>query len=133
MTETEFEREFRERLDSGKVTPPGVRALNIRMQPLLGGDSNVRVDALAEFSFERIPNRVIKAVIELKSRLTPMALEGAIHQVIGYRNQLRKSSEFDDVYPMLAAPYISESVQRRCQEVGPAHRDGIEEGPGVSD
>ena len=74
MTETEFEREFRERLDSGKVTPPGVRALNIRMHPLFD-DSNVRVDALAEFSFERIPNRVIKAVIELKSRLTPMALE----------------------------------------------------------
>jgi hypothetical protein len=41
MTETEFEREFRERLDSGKVTPPGVRALNIRMHPLFD-DSNVR-------------------------------------------------------------------------------------------
>lgn len=122
MIESEFEREFRERLDSGKLTPPGVRALNIHMHPLID-DSNVRVDALAEFSFERIPNRVIKAVIELKSRLTPMALEGAIHQVIGYRNQLRKSSEFDDVYPMLAAPYISESVQRRCQEVGVGYID----------
>ena len=122
MTESEFERELTERLDSGKLTPPGVRALNIRMHPLFD-DSNVRVDALTEFSFERIPNRVIKAVIELKSRLTPMALEGAIHQVIGYRNQLRKRSEFDDVYPMLAAPYISESVQRRCQEVGVGYID----------
>jgi hypothetical protein len=64
MIEREFERELKERLDSGKLTPPGVRALNIRMHPLFD-DFNVRVDALAEFSFERIPNRVIKAVIEL--------------------------------------------------------------------
>jgi len=121
MIESSLETLFRDRLESGALTPSGVRVRSISMHPVLG--SQIEVDSLVEFSFEKIPHRLIKAVIELKSRLTPMVLEGAIHQILRYRNELRKTSGFEDVYPMLVAPYISDSVQQRCKEVGVGYMD----------
>ena len=58
-----------------------------------------------EFTVKSHPGKPIKAIIELKSRLTPMILEGVVHQVLRYRNELRRSGSFDDLYPMVAAPY----------------------------
>ena len=52
-----------------------------------------------------------------------MVLEGAIHQILRYRNELRKTDRSEDIYPMLAAPYVSESVQQRCKEVGLGYID----------
>jgi hypothetical protein len=46
---------------------------------------------------------------------TPMILEGVVHQVLRYRNELRRTGKFDDLYPMVAAPYIS--FQSRCKRV----------------
>ncbi len=124
MIESRFEKDFKEKLDSGKLTPPGVRARTIDTHLTFGSTTSRReVDAVVEFSFEHLPHRIIKAVVEMKTRLTPMVLEGAIHQILRYRNELRSTSGFEDVYPMLAAPYISESVQRRCKEVGVGYID----------
>jgi NAD(P)-dependent dehydrogenase (short-subunit alcohol dehydrogenase family) len=50
-------------------------------------------------------------------------LEGAVHQVLRHRNELRRSGRFDDLYPMVAAPYLSESVQARCKELGVGYID----------
>ena len=124
MTESVFERQFKDRLESGKLTPAGVRARTITMHTVFENpDSRAEVDAVVEFSFDHLPNRVVKAVIEFKTRLTPMVLEGAIHQILRYRNELRKTDRSEDIYPMLAAPYVSESVQQRCKEVGVGYID----------
>jgi hypothetical protein len=53
----------------------------------------------------------------MKSRLMPLVLEGAIHEVLGYGNELQRSGAFKDLYPMVAAPYISDSVQQRCKQL----------------
>jgi len=123
MIESALKREFRERLQAGSLTPPGVHVQKINMHPTFESDLKSHIDALVEFSFQNFSNKVVHAVIELKSRLTPMTLEGAIHQVIRYRNEIRNSGRFGDLYPMLAAPYISESVRARCKEVGVGYID----------
>ena len=71
MTESVFERQFKDRLESGKLTPGGIRARTIAMHPVFENpDSRAEVDAVVEFSFDHLPNRVVKAVIEFKTRLT---------------------------------------------------------------
>jgi hypothetical protein len=87
------------------------------------GGASVQPDAIVEFTVSRPHPKSITAVIELKSRLQPMALEGVIHQVLGYRNELHRSGAYQDLYPMVAAPYISESVQARCKELGVGYID----------
>jgi hypothetical protein len=117
-------RPLREGLESGTIVPPGVQARIVAMQPSFEvAGRRLQVDAIVEFTVKDLPNKPIKAVIEMKSRLTPMVLEGAIHQVLGYRNELQKSGTFTDLYPMVAAPYISDSVQRRCKELGVGYVD----------
>jgi hypothetical protein len=124
MSENKFLKYLREGLESGTIVPPGVQARIVAMQPSFEiADRRVQVDAIVEFTVKDLPNKPIKAVIEMKSRLTPMVLEGAIHQVLGYRNELQKSGTFNDLYPMMAAPYISDSVQRRCKELGVGYVD----------
>jgi DNA-binding MarR family transcriptional regulator len=124
MIESMFEKRLRERLESGKLAPAGVRVRTLTMNPnFVNAGSRIEVDAVVEFSFDHMDGKSVKAVLEFKSRLTPMVLEGAIHQVLKNRNNLRSIPEFDDLYPMLAAPYISESVQRRCKEVGVGYID----------
>jgi hypothetical protein len=124
MSENKFLKYLREGLESGTIVPPGVQARIVAMQPSFEiADRRVQVDAIVEFTVKDLPNKPVKAVIEMKSRLTPMVLEGAIHQVLGYRNELQKSGTFNDLYPMMAAPYISDSVQRRCKELGVGYVD----------
>lgn len=124
MIEREFEKELKSRLESGKLTPSGVHVRAIALQPQFEKlDPRLQIDAFVEFSFEHLSNRTVQAIMEIKTRLTPMMLEGVIHQILRYRNELRKNPEYHDVYPMLAAPYISESVQRRCKEVGVGYID----------
>ena len=60
MTESVFERQFKDRLESDKLTPAGVRARTITLHPLFENpDSRSEVDAVVEFSFDHLPNREI--------------------------------------------------------------------------
>jgi hypothetical protein len=111
-------------LESGNLLPPGVRAKTIvadRRFQVSG--QKTQPDAIIEFTVNRPVSTSITAVIELKSRLQPMGLEGAIHQVLRFRNELHRSGSYQDLYPMVAAPYISESVQTRCKELGVGYID----------
>ncbi|PYX78067.1 MAG: hypothetical protein DMG70_32925, partial [Acidobacteria bacterium] len=70
---------LREGLESGTLAPPGVQARIVEMQPLFKGThTQTQVDAIVEFSLKDRHNKLSRAVIEMKSRLTPMVLEGAI-------------------------------------------------------
>ncbi len=110
MREHNFIQYLREGLESGTLAPPGVQARIVETQPLLQRHTQqTQVDAIVEFTLKDRPNKPIRAVVEMKSRLTPMVLEGAIHEVLGYRNELQRSGAFKDLYPMVAAPYISDS------------------------
>jgi AraC-like DNA-binding protein len=111
-------------LESGNLLPPGVRAKTLvadRRFQVSG--QNIHPDAIVEFTVNRPVSTSITAVIELKSRLQPMGLEGAIHQVLRFRNELHRLGAYQDLYPMLAAPYISESVRTRCKELGVGYID----------
>jgi hypothetical protein len=115
---------LREGLQTGSILPPGIAATVLGIEPSFDlPDERIQVDALVEFTMKTHPGKPIKAIIELKSRLTPMVLEGAVHQVLRHRNELRRSGKFDDLYPMVAAPYLSESVQARCKELGVGYID----------
>ena len=83
----------------------------------------VQPDALIEFRVREVQQEPITAVLEFKSRLTPLIFEGTIHQVLGISNSLCASVQYGDVYPMVGAPYISESVQNRCKELGIGYVD----------
>jgi hypothetical protein len=111
-------------LESGKLLPPVVHAKVLSSQrPFQVMEQQIRPDAIVEFTVTHPAPRTITAVIELKSRLQPMGLEGVIHQLMGYRNELHRSGAYQDLYPMVAAPYISESVQARCKELGVGYID----------
>ena len=111
-------------LESGTLLPPGVRAKTLaadRRFPVAG--RNVQPDAVVEFTVSHPYPKMITAVIELKSRLQPLALEGVIHQLLSHRNEFHRSGAYQDLYPMVAAPYISQSVQARCKELGVGYVD----------
>jgi hypothetical protein len=74
-------------------------------------DRRVEVDAIVEFSVAELAQKRTRAAIEFKSRLTPLALEGAVHQLLRIRNELRGVAECGDLYPIIAAPFLSDSVQ----------------------
>lgn len=123
MSNTNLEA-LREGLQSGSILPPGVSAKVLAIEPSFDlPDHRIQADAVVEFTVRSHPAKPITAIIDLKSRLTPMVLEGVIHQVLRYRNELRRSHRFEDLYPMVAAPYISESVQARCKELGVGYID----------
>jgi len=111
-------------LASGKLLPPNVHArLLYRDKPLMAEGRAIDVDALIEFRLAEMSQEPITAVLEFKSRLTPLILEGAIHQVLGLSNSLRAVTPYKNVYPMVGAPYISESIQNRCKELGIGYVD----------
>jgi hypothetical protein len=125
MTEYKTLELLLEGLESGRLLPPTVhaKALSVDRMFELPGQDKIQPDAIVEFTVDRPHPTSITAVIELKSRLQPMALEGVIHQVLRYRNGLHRSGAYQDLYPMVAAPYISESVQARCKELGVGYID----------
>jgi hypothetical protein len=111
-------------LESGSLLPSGVRAKVIASDGKFALPAqSIQPDAIVEFAVNSPHPTSIIAIIELKSRLQPMELEGAIHQVLRYRNELHRSGTYRDLYPMVAAPYISESVQARCKELGVGYID----------
>src|SRR6266404_823211 len=111
-------------LASGTLLPPNVRATMLATHPSLEvAGRRIEPDALVEFTVANSGHKPIQAVIKLKSRLTPMELEGVVHQLLLYRNELHRSGRYDDLYPMVAAPYISDSVQRRCKQLGVGYID----------
>ena len=111
-------------LETGKLLPPNVQAKILHLNEVIRSSGRaLDVDALIEFRIKDLPQQPIRAVIEFKSRLTPLLLEGAIHHVLTIRNSLRSQTQYVDLYPMVAAPYISESVQNRCKELGVGYAD----------
>jgi hypothetical protein len=117
-------RELCEGLATGKLLPSNVQANVLQCEEAIAAAGGpVRADALIEFRVRDVQQEPITAVLEFKSRLTPLILEGTIHQVLGFSNSLRTSASYKDVYPMVAAPYISESVQNRCKELGIGYVD----------
>lgn len=111
-------------LESGSLLPDGVRAKTLATdRPFPVSGQKIHPDVIVEFTLNRPVPTSITAVIELKSRLQPMALEGVVHQLLRYRNELHRSGAYKDLYPMVAAPYISESVQARCKELGVGYID----------
>jgi biotin operon repressor len=124
MKEGELLRQLCDDLQSGTIVPQGVKAKvlsSCRAFQVAG--RQIAIDAIVEFTVEHLASKPVAAVIEFKTRLTPMALEGAVHQVLQYRNELRRTGEFDELYAMVAAPYLSDSVQRRCKELGVGYVD----------
>ena len=111
-------------LTSGSLLPPNVRATKVVAQSsFAAAGQRVPVDAIVEFTVVNSTHKPIQAVIELKSRLTPMALEGVVHQLLRHRNELHRLGEYQDLYPMVAAPYLSDSIQARCKELGVGYID----------
>ena len=117
-------RELCEGLATGKLLPSNVQANVLHCDEAISAAGRpVEADALIEFRVKEVQQEPITAVLEFKSRLTPLILEGTIHQVLGISNSLRASAAYGDVYPMVGAPYISESVQNRCKELGVGYVD----------
>ncbi len=111
-------------LKYGTLLPATVRAEILASDQVVQvADRKIEVDAIVEFSVADRAQKPIRAAIEFKSRLTPLALEGAVHQVLRIRNELRRVAEYGDLYPMIAAPYLSDSVQKRCKELGVGYID----------
>ena len=116
--------ELCEGLATGRLLPSNVQANVLHCDEAIPAAGRpVRADALIEFHVKEFQREPITAVLEFKSRLTPLILEGTIHQVLGISNSLRASAAYRDVYPMVGAPYISESVQNRCKELGIGYVD----------
>src|ERR1700719_2283026 len=112
-------RELCEGLATGRLLPSNVQANVIHCGEALPSTGRpIHADALIEFHVKDVRQEPITAVLEFKSRLTPLMLEGTIHQLLGISNSLRASAAYGDLYPMVGTPYISESVQNRCKELG---------------
>ena len=111
-------------LKDATLLPSTVRAEILASDQVVQvADRKIEIDAIVEFSVADRAQKPIRAAIEFKSRLTPLALEGAVHQVLRIRNELRSVAEYGDLYPMIAAPYLSDSVQKRCKELGVGYID----------
>jgi len=111
-------------LTSGSLLPPNVRATKVLTQPSFDiAGQRIQVDAIVEFTVANSGHKSVQAIIELKSRLTPLTLEGVVHQLLRHRNELHRLGQYQDLYPMVAAPYISESIQARCKELGVGYID----------
>src|SRR5215470_17588526 len=124
MTEYKTLDLLRAGLSSGSILPPNVRATKVVTQPsLVVGGQRIHADAIVEFLVLNSPHKPIQALIELKSRLTPMVLEGVVHHLLRDRNELHRLAEYQDLYPMVAAPYISDSIQTRCKQLGVGYID----------
>jgi hypothetical protein len=124
MTLNKHLQELCEGLATGRLLPSNVQANVLQCDEAIPAAGRpVQADALLEFRVKEFHGEPITAVLEFKSRLTPLILEGTIHQVLGISNSLRASAQYRDVYPMVGAPYLSESVQNRCKELGIGYVD----------
>lgn len=124
MTPNNHLHELCEGLATGKLLPSHVQAKALHCNEVIPATGrSIRADAVIEFHVKEVQQEPITAVLEFKSRLTPLILEGTIHQLLGICNSLRASAAYRDVYPMVGAPYISESVQNRCKELGIGYVD----------
>jgi hypothetical protein len=111
-------------LEAGTLLPANTHAKIIALnQSFKVADRRIEVDAIVEFTIKQQPHKKIRAAIEFKSRLTPLVLDGAVHKVLRIRNELRSLPEHAELYPMVATPYISDNLQRRCKELGVGYVD----------
>src|ERR1700727_2764989 len=94
-------RELCEGLATGKLLPSNVQAKVLHCDEAILAGKPVEADALIEFRVKEVHQEPITAVLEFKSRLTPLILEGTIHQVLGLSNSLRASDRYRNVYPMV--------------------------------
>lgn len=80
---------------------------------------------MVEFTVKRPVPTSITAVIELKSRLLPVGFEGVRQSTIshGVGMSFTVSAGYRDLYPMMAASYLSESARARCKELGVGYID----------
>lgn len=117
-------RELCSGLATGKLLPSHVEARLLHCDKAIPSTGRpIQADALIEFRIKDVQGEQFTAVLEFKSRLTPLILEGTVHQVLGISNSLRASAGYRDLYPMVGAPYISESIQNRCKELGIGYID----------
>lgn len=117
-------RELCEGLATGKLLPSNVQANVLHCDEVrLSTGRPIQADALIEFHVKDVQLEPITAVLEFKSRLTPLLLEGTIHQLLGISISMRVTDGYPDLYPMVGAPYISESVRNRCKELGIGYVD----------
>jgi hypothetical protein len=124
MASNKHLRDLCEGLATGRLLPSNVQANVLHCDEAIPAAGRpIQADALIEFHVKDLQREPITAVLEFKSRLTPLILEGTIHQVLGISNSLRASATYRDIYPMVGAPYISESVQNRCKELGIGYVD----------
>lgn len=124
MTEYKLKELLLKGLELGSILPGGVQAKVLSKDRSFElSKDRIKPDAIVEFTVNRPRPISIIALIELKSRLQPMGLEGVVHQLLRSRNELHRSGAYQCLYPMVAAPYISESVQARCKELGVGYID----------
>src|ERR1700761_3230028 len=91
-------RDLCEGLATGKLLPSNVQANVLHCDEAIPVASKlIKADALVEFHVKEVEHNPITAVLEFKSRLTPLILEGTIHQLLGISNSLRASAAYDDV------------------------------------
>ncbi len=115
---------LRQLITDGSLLPANLTAKVLHYKDEdVARSGKIRADAVIEFSLKDVAVPRIQAVIEFKSRLTPLILEGTIHQLLGITNYLRDSGLYPDAYPMVAAPYLSEAIQNRCRELGIGYID----------
>lgn len=110
-------------ITDGRLLPPNLAAKVLHCEDgTVAPRGKIRADAVIEFSVKDV-TAPIQAVVKFKSRLTPLILEGTIHQLLGITNHFRDSGRYPEAYPMVAAPYLSEAVQNRCRELGIGYID----------
>jgi hypothetical protein len=113
-------KQLRDGLESGELLPTGLHATILR-QEFTSTKRVIRPDLVVEFT---VDERKTCAVVEFKSRLTPLTLEGAIYQVSRYSEAIRGIEDrFRQIVPMVAAPYLSENLRNRCKQIGVGYID----------
>lgn len=109
-----------EGLDSSQLLQSGLRAKSLRANYRLPLPEGLfEVDLIIEFSLQSEGIRVLSA-IECKSRLSPMDVQLAAAQLRRIKEKLRDFMPGEHKEPclMVAAPYISESTQNACKQLG---------------
>ena len=82
MESKDYLRILVEGLSSGKLLPSNIRAKIVAVEPqYTTGDRRFSPDLIVEFTAEDANSKSVQAVVELKSHLSPMTLEGVVHPV----------------------------------------------------
>src|ERR1700730_6563218 len=114
-----------EGLQSSQLLPKGLRAKSLQSNYRLSlPEGAFEVDLIIEFSFQPEGIRVVSA-IECKSRLSPQEVQLAAVRLRRIREKIRDFMPSGQKEPclMVAAPYISQSTQDACKEVGLGYID----------